>query len=44
MRVNASTLQRAAEDTQLRFLKVFVQTLIKRLADTTAALTRFDQV
>ena len=37
MRVNAATLQRAAEDTQLRFLKVFVQTLIKRLADTTAA-------
>ena len=44
VRVNASTLQRAAEDTQLRFLRVFVQTLIKRLADTTAALTRFDQV
>ncbi len=44
MRVNAATLQRAAEDTQLRFLKVFVQTLIKRLADTTAALTGPNQV
>jgi serine/threonine protein kinase len=44
MQVNANTLQRAAEDTQLRFLKVFVRTLIQRLADTTAALTQLNPV
>ena len=40
MRINAATLDRAAEDTQLRFLKVFVRTLIQRLSDTTEALTQ----
>jgi eukaryotic-like serine/threonine-protein kinase len=40
IQVNASTLDRAAEDTQLRFLKVFVKTLIGRLADTTTILTQ----
>lgn len=44
MRVNASTIDRAAEDTQLRFHKVFVRTLIKRLSDTTAALTQLSPV
>ncbi|MBT6275138.1 MAG: protein kinase [Chromatiales bacterium] len=44
MRVNASTLNRAAEDTQLRFLKAFVKTLIRRLSDTTAALTQLNPV
>ena len=44
MQVNASTLDRAAEDTQLRFLKVFVKTLIQRLSDTTAALTQLNPV
>jgi eukaryotic-like serine/threonine-protein kinase len=44
MRVNAKTLQRAAKETQLRFLKVFVRTLIQRLADTTAALTKQNSV
>lgn len=44
MHVNAATLDRAAEDTQLRFLKVFVRTLIKRLSDTTAALTQLNPV
>jgi len=40
IQVNASTLDRAAEETQLRFLKVFVKTLIGRLADTTSILTQ----
>jgi serine/threonine protein kinase len=40
IQVNASTLDRAAEETQLRFLKGFVKTLIGRLADTTAILTQ----
>ncbi len=40
IQVNASTLDRAAEETQLRFLKVFVKTLIERLADTTSILTK----
>jgi len=44
MQVNASTLDRAADETQLRFLKVFVRTLIKRLSDTTAALTQVNPV
>ena len=38
MRVNASTIDRAAESTQLRFHKVFVRTLIARLSDTTDLL------
>jgi serine/threonine protein kinase len=40
MKVNASTIDRAAESTQLRFHKVFVRTLIARLADTTSLLAR----
>ena len=40
MKVNASTLDRAASDTQLRFLKVFVKTLIERLSETTAILSQ----
>ena len=40
IQVNASTLDRAAEETQLRFLKVFVKTLIGRLADTTSILSQ----
>ena len=39
IKVNASTIDRAAADTQLRFLKVFVRTLIDRLSDTTSALS-----
>lgn len=39
MKVNALTIDRAAEDTQLRFHKVFVRTLIKRLSETTASLS-----
>ncbi len=39
IKVNASTLDRANEGTQLRFLKVFVKTLISRLADTTRILS-----
>jgi serine/threonine protein kinase len=40
MQVNASTIDRAAEATQLRFHKVFVRTLIARLADTTSLLSQ----
>lgn len=40
IQVNSSTLDRAAEETQLRFLKVFVKTLIARLADTTSILAQ----
>ncbi len=40
IQVNSSTLDRAAEGTQLRFLKVFVKTLIGRLADTSSILTQ----
>ncbi len=40
IQVNSSTLDRAAEETQLRFLKVFVKTLIGRLTETTAILTQ----
>jgi len=40
IQVNSSTLDRAAEETQLRFLKVFVKTLIGRLADTTSILAQ----
>jgi serine/threonine protein kinase len=40
IQVNALTLDRAAEGTQLRFLKVFVKTLIGRLADTTSILAQ----
>ena len=44
MKVNASTMNRAAEDTQLRFHKVFVRTLIKRLSDTTDLLSQLNPV
>jgi len=44
MKVNASTIDNAAEETQLRFLKVFVKTLIARLADTTSALSQLNPV
>ncbi len=38
--LNAATLDRANEGTQNRFLKVFVETLINRLASTTHALSQ----
>jgi len=44
MKVNASTIDRAAESTQLRFHKVFVRTLIARLADTTSLVARINPV
>ena len=44
MKVNASTIDRAAEDTQLRFHKIFVRTLIERLADTTNLLAKLNPV
>ena len=44
MKVNASTIDRAAESTQLRFHKVFVRTLIDRLTDTTNMLARVNPV
>jgi eukaryotic-like serine/threonine-protein kinase len=40
IQVNASTLDRASESMQLRFLKVFVKTLVARLTDTTSELAR----
>jgi serine/threonine protein kinase len=40
VKINESTLDRAAEDTQLRFLKVFVHTVIQRLAQTSATLAQ----
>jgi len=40
MQVNASTIDRAHQDTQVRFLKVFVRILLHRLLDTTAALSK----
>lgn len=40
IQVNSSTLDRAEEGTQLRFLKIFVKTLIGRLADTTSILSQ----
>ncbi len=44
MKVNASTIDNAAEDTQLRLLKVFVRTLIERLSGTTTALSQLRPV
>jgi serine/threonine protein kinase len=44
MKVNAATMNRAAETTQLRFHKVFVRTLIQRLSDTTALLSQLNSV
>ena len=40
IQVNAATLDRANESTQLRFLKVFVKTLVARLTDTTSVLAK----
>jgi len=44
IRVNKSTLDRADETTQLRFLKVFVDIVIGRLKQTTSVLTNLQQV
>lgn len=44
IRVNSVTLDRAEEGTQLRFLKVFVRTVIERLRQTTSVLTQLKQV
>ncbi len=44
MKVNESTIDRAAEATQLRFHKVFVRTLIERLRDTTNLLAQLNPV
>lgn len=38
VQVNAATLDRANEGTQLRFFKIFVKTLAERLTDTTSVL------
>lgn len=40
MMVNSKTIGRASTDAQLRFLKVFVKTLIERLSETTSALSQ----
>ena len=40
MKVNDSTIDRAAEGTQLRFHKSFVRTLIERLTDATSLLSQ----
>ena len=42
--VNADTLDRARESTQLRFLKVFVKTIVERLSLTTSAFTQLKQI
>jgi CRP-like cAMP-binding protein len=42
MKVNSTTLDRAATDTQLRFFKVFVKTLIERLSETTSILSELN--
>jgi signal-transduction protein with cAMP-binding, CBS, and nucleotidyltransferase domain len=44
MKVNASTIDSAAESTQLRCHTVFVRTLIARLTDTTNMLARLNPV
>lgn len=44
IRVNKSTLDRADETTQLRFLKVFVDVVIERLKQTTSILTQVRQI
>ncbi len=44
IRVNKSTLDRADETTQLRFLKVFVDIVIERLKQTTSILTNLKQI
>ena len=44
IRVNKSTLDRADETTQVRFLKVFVDIVIVRLRQTTSILTNIKQI
>ncbi len=44
IRINQSTLDRADEGTQLRFLKVFVATVVERLKQTTSVLTQLKQI
>ncbi|HEY7840561.1 MAG TPA: serine/threonine-protein kinase [Gammaproteobacteria bacterium] len=44
IKVNAATLDRANEATQLRFLKVFVRTVVERLKQTTSILTQLRQI
>ena len=43
IKVNASSLDRAEESAQLRFLKAFVGTVINRLEQTTSILTQLKQ-
>lgn len=43
IRINASTLDRADESTQLRFLKVFAATIVDRLTQTTDILAQLKQ-
>jgi len=40
MKINAATIERAAPGVQLRFLKMFVHTLIARLSQATSALSQ----
>ncbi|TAJ94452.1 MAG: cyclic nucleotide-binding domain-containing protein [Gammaproteobacteria bacterium] len=44
IKVNAATLDRAEESTQLRFLKAFVNTVISRLDQTTSSLSQLKQI
>lgn len=44
IRVNKSTLDRADETTQLRFLKVFVEIVVERLKQTTSNLTQLRHI
>jgi len=44
IKVNSSTLTRAEQGTQLRFLNAFVSTVINRLEQTTAVLTQIKQI
>jgi serine/threonine protein kinase len=44
MKVNDSTIDRAAEGTQLRFHKAFVRTLIERLTDATTLVSQLRRV
>jgi serine/threonine protein kinase len=44
IKVNSSTLSRAEQGTQLRFLNAFVSTVINRLEQTTAVLTQLKQI
>ena len=44
IKVNASSLDRAEEGAQLRFLKAFVNTVINRLEQTTSVLTQLKQI